>query len=112
MTGFDFKELLIDERVKFVDLALGLGIAPQTVQSRLHVKKVSLDFVAEVERYLGKESGYFARRHAEKMLGVQQIKSAEASQSNTERLITLLEKQSEQIGALISRIDRLIDEKK
>lgn len=111
MTGIELKEMLIDERVKFVNLAAALGVTPQNIQQKLLVKKVSADFVAEIEDYLNKDRGYFERRYAEKILGIQGKPEA-PKQDNTERLIALLEKQSEQIGTLIARIDRLIEDKR
>lgn len=112
MTGFELKELLIDERVKFVNLALKLGITPPTLQAKFKVKKVSSDLVTDIEEYLGKEPGYLETRLREKTSGAISEHSEAPKQDNTERLIALLEKQSEQIGTLIARIDRLIEDKR
>lgn len=103
MTGFEFKDLLIDERVKFVELAGALGIAPQTVQARFRTKNVSLDFVREVEEYLGKEPGYFEMRHTNR-----QLPQPEDKDCNIDKLISLCERQSEQISDLLARQDRLL----
>ncbi len=108
MTGFELKELLIDERVKFVNLALKLGITPPTLQAKFKVKKVSSSLITEIEEYLEKEPGYLETRLREKTSGAISEYS-EPPKDNSERLIALLEKQSEQIGTLIARIDKLIE---
>lgn len=103
MTGFEFKELLIDERVKFVELAAALGLAPQTIQARFRTRNVSLDFVAAVEEWLGKEPGYFNERYINKGK-----LPTEKDVNQINRLISLCESQSKQISDLLERQERLI----
>lgn len=103
MTGFEFKELLIDERVKFVELAAAMQLAPQTVQAKFRTRNVSKDFVAAVEEWLGKEPGYFEERFINKgKLPTEK----EVDQIN--RLISLCETQSKQISDLLERQEQLI----
>ena len=113
MNGTEFRKMLIDERVKFVELAHALGIAPQTIQSRLRAQSVSTDFIEQVEQFLGKKSGYFANKYGEGTrenkdfpIRLQNTFSDDKTQSNA--LILLCQKQSDQISDLLDQQRRLI----
>lgn len=113
MNGTEFRKMLIDERVKFVELAHALGIAPQTIQSRLRAQSVSTDFIEQVEQFLGKKSGYFANKYGEgarenKEFSIRQQNTFSDDKTQSNALILLCQKQSDQISDLLDQQRRLI----
>lgn len=59
MTGQDLRNILKKEDMKMAEIAEKLRVTPQTFNSRLNAKTVSLDFLKELSTVLGKDVSFF-----------------------------------------------------
>ncbi len=50
MSGKDYKEKLLEDGVVLADLARGLGVSPQALNSKFNAKKLSLEFIEQVNK--------------------------------------------------------------
>lgn len=55
MSGQELKQILTDSQVNLSRLADYLGIKPQTLSSRFLVKSIKIDFLRQINEYVGKD---------------------------------------------------------